>query len=194
VLVDAGGLAEPAQVEVTSSQIVGTGGTGVSLENAGGSIVAGNTINLATGRGILLDTCRGVQVTGNAIRATGMAGIALVGSDGCQIAENVVRLAGTDGLILDAESSDNTVTSNQATESGLYGLQVGGDRNVLSSNLLGGNADWGLFFNANSQDNVFRTNVARGNTGGACAGGSASFCDLGTNNASALDNYAPNVF
>lgn len=193
VLVNASGLTKPAQVEISSNQIVGTGGTAISLRNVGGSIVSGNTINLVTGRGVLLDSSRGVQVTGNAIRETSMAGIALISSNGCQIVDNVVRLASTDGLILDSGSTDNTVNSNQATECTGNGLQVGGDRNVLSSNVLGGNVGWGLYFNSNSQDNVFRTNVARGNTGGACAGGSASFCNLGANNTSGADNFAPNL-
>lgn len=193
VLVNASGLIKPAQIDISSNQIVGTGGTGISLKKVGGSIVSGNTINLVTGRGVLLDGSRGVQVTGNAIRETSMAGIALVASNGCQIADNVIRLAATDGLILDIDSTDNTITSNQATESGANGLQVGGDRNVLTSNLLGGNVGWGLYFNSNSQDNVFRTNVARGNSGGACAGGSTSFCNIGANNTSGADNFAPNL-
>lgn len=137
---------------------------------------------------------RAVEVRGNAIREAGFAGIALLGASGCRIVENVVRFAATDGLVVDAASSDNTLAGNQATENTSHGIEVGGSRNLLRDNVLGGNTDWGIYLTANATDNVYRGNVARGNTAtGACAGGTTDFCDRGTGNTSNGDNFLPSL-
>jgi parallel beta-helix repeat protein len=194
ILVDGTGMADPPQVQIIGNQLLGTTGSGITLTAAGSSLIARNTINSVGGRGIYVTSSNGVQVTENVIHDTAQAGIALISSGGNELRDNVIRAAVTDGIVVDAGSSENAVTGNQATACGGNGMQVGGDRNVVSSNLIGGNTGWGLYFNANANDNVFRTNVARGNSGGACAGGSANFCNTGGGNTTAGDNYLPNLF
>lgn len=188
---DASALAAPAQVEIARAQILGPSGAGITLVNAGSSLVTDSTINDSGARGITVDRCRAIRIEGNAIRSTGTANIALLDTDGAQILENVLRDASTDGLVVDSASSDNLVSLNQVSSSTGNGIQVGGDRNVFDLNHVGESGGWGLYFNGNAADNVFRANTVRGNTGGACAGGNANFCNLGVNNTSAGDNFAP---
>lgn len=194
ILVDGTGMTDPPQVQIVGNQLLGSTGSGITLTAAGSSLISGNTINSVGGRGIYITSSNGVQVVENVIHDSTQAGIALISSGGNELRDNVIRAAVTDGIVVDAGSSENAVTGNQATACGGNGMQVGGDRNVVSDNLIGGNTGWGLYFNINANDNVFRTNVARGNGGGACAGGSANFCNTGVGNTTAGDNYLPNLF
>ncbi|MBP7149078.1 MAG: right-handed parallel beta-helix repeat-containing protein [Acidobacteria bacterium] len=191
VLFDAGPLATPGIVEVSDSLFSGIGTLGISLRNAGASLVAKNGIDTTGARGLLLDGCTASTVRDNIVRSTVFAGIALVGSNGCQLLSNIVRLPTNDGILVDQSSNENMLARNQVSGGLASGINVGGDRNVLDRNQSNGNSGWGLRFNSNANDNVYRTNMARGNTGGACGGGTADFCDQGAGNTSFGDNFLP---
>lgn len=192
IFVDAANLVDPAVVEIVDNQIFDVGAMGINANSIGSSVIASNSIATTVDRGMTVNLGRGVMIEDNIVRETGLGGIAVLATLGSQIFDNVVRNSGTDGIVIDAGSTDNTASRNQITNATGNGLQVGGDRNVIENNLLNGNTGgWGFFLNANSADNVFRGNMVRGNGGGACAGGSADFCDSGANNTSAGDNFAP---
>ncbi len=191
VLFDASASATPGVVEVSDSLFSGIGTIAISLKNAASSLVAKNGINSTGARGMLFDTCSALTVRDNIVRSTGFAGFALIGSSGCQVTGNIVRLPTNEGIIVDQNSNENMIARNQVTGGLITGILVGGDRNVLDRNQSNSNGNWGIQFNGFSNDNVYRTNMARGNTGGGCAGGPADFCDQGGGNTTFGDNFLP---
>lgn len=155
-----------------------------------------------------------IAITDCSAGAAGDAGISIDGNDNV-IARN--SLFGSAVSII-VDGARNIVTSNQGTrtmvvaggstqvrENTITGadghcISVRGSGNLLESNLASSCDLFGIFFSASAQDNVYRGNVARGNGDctkedcHSCNGiGTDDFCDEGTNNTSAGDNFLPDL-
>jgi parallel beta-helix repeat protein len=143
--------------------------------------VAGNVIEDADDRGIYLGKAQGSVVEDNRVLG-GFRGIEVYLGDGGMLSRNTVQrseygiyLVGGEGMHVQR----NTV--RECDQTGLYLDHA--DFHHIEANVLTGN-DRGLYFDASSDDNVYRGNTARGNT-------TVDFVDSGIGNTSHRDNYMP---
>ena len=155
-----------------------------STTGAGGLALSGNDTIVENNR--FLPDCSGAPSSCSAIETS---------ADGCRISGNTVSKSGTLSVEFDFGFSvygdDNVISDNVIKGCGT-GIFVGGVRNVIGHNLLNNNLGFGLRLFSSATDNVYHGIVARGNGGGTCSGpGATGFCDEGTGNTSAGDNYMP---
>jgi len=150
--------------------------------------------------GIDLQGVTGCLVSENTVREVTIAGgtacIRLVATVGCKLFDNVVNRCSGSGILVDPGSSDNLIWKNVVTQtSAAAGLNIFGDRNSVEGNLLNLSTGRGLIFQPGADNNTYRQNTARGNTGaGACAGPcgpGTDFCNGGVGNSSNGDNWLP---
>ena len=138
------------------------------------------TLRLYGNNGIVEDNL--INGGGDGIQAYG---------DGITIRNNVIRNAES-GIELTGQGNQvlrNTISSCQ------QGIVLSSSLNLIEGNLLTDNSNFGLRLYSGSENNVYRGNTVRGNTGDPlnCSSPSATtdFCDDGTNNTSHGDNYMP---
>jgi parallel beta-helix repeat protein len=142
--------------------------------------------------GVMLQTCSSIQVAENTFQSALDSSIKLSASDGCSLVDNVIR-AGAFGIFIDGSSNDNVVRQNLVSDCTSVGIEVYGDRNVIEGNTANANLGFGIRLQGGSADNIYRENAARGNAGaGPCTVVTTSdFCNSGTGNTSALNNFLP---
>jgi parallel beta-helix repeat protein len=141
-----------------------------------------------TGSGIFLISCKACEISRNLVRDGG-EGI-FSGGNGSRIEGNVISDVAYYGV--DVGGDNNLVWNNTITNCGADGLYVWGTGNHVERNVLIGNSGYGLNFLTGG--NVYRGNTARGNAGTGCAGtaSGSDFCDGVSGNTSHGDNYMPN--
>jgi nitrous oxidase accessory protein NosD len=144
------------------------------------------------GTGILVGGSR--LSSENTVRAEGPVGILLRGN-GCKVFDNVVSRCTTAGIQVDPGSFAKLIWRNVIREvTGGPAILVQGDQNEIAGNVMNNNA-CGLEFVAGADNNVYRENMARLNTGGlpVCAAMpcAPNFGNLGVGNSTAGNNFVP---
>ncbi len=141
-----------------------------------------NTIVGVAADGMSLDFLTGGEVRGNIVRNTAGGAPA-----GCNVIDWAIEITGEGNRVEDNEVSGgkagisiggngnlilgNVVRSNfSACATSGYGLSVSGARNLMDRNQIEGNGGCGISFAPGTADNAYRTNMLRGNTGGAVCG------------------------
>lgn len=164
------------------------------------AVVANNQIALIPGPvGIDIQNGTGCLISENTVREVvgpGGACIRLINTIGSKFFDNVVNRCAGNGFLVDPTSNDNLFWKNVVTQAGAAaGLNIFGDRNAVDGNVLNLNTGRGLIFQPGADNNIYRQNTARGNTGaGACAGPcgpGTDFCNGGVGNSSNNDNWLP---
>ncbi len=157
--------------------------------------VRDNVISTDNTHGIVLENAAGSIVAGNIVRA-GATGIFLNGGSGHKVFNNVVNQCFFHGIHV--LSDGNMILDNLVTgcgfNSGEHGIFVQGNRNHIGRNTLNNNFGYGLAFAAGSTANIYGGNMARGNTGPVVACGPLfppNSCDLGAGNTTYGDNLIP---
>ena len=158
--------------------------SGIELLNTSVSTVADNIIFGPNTDGIIVDAGTLVTVTGNQIEVVGSNGIDIVnGSTEVVVSENVVYQAGDNGIRIDA-SSNNIVSDNFVTQSGIStatadGIHLSGnsDNNQVISNQITDTAGTGSAIEsaASTVDNTYLADNTFSGTG------ATSISDSGTN-------------
>src|SRR5262249_37129401 len=170
------GGTSPQAVIVNNQIALIPGIVGIDILNGIGCLVSENTVREVTGAG------------GACIR--------LINTVGSKFFDNVVNRCAGNGIQGDPTSNDNLFWKNVVTQAtGVPGLNLFGDRNAVEGNVLNINPGRGLIFQPGADNNIYRQNTARGNTGaGACAGlcgPGTDFCNGGIGNSSNGDNWLP---
>jgi parallel beta-helix repeat protein len=167
--------------QIVDNAVKRTGGAGIivvrgaALEIAHNQIeVAGNGV-LGAGTGITLQDSVGCLLLENVISDPSDDGIFLIRTLGSKLFDNIVRHAFVTGIHLDANSNDNHLYRNVATDCGFdaggaHGLRVESSRNDVNNNTFNSNSACGMLFDVASATNVLRANTAFNNglIGGVC--------------------------
>jgi hypothetical protein len=152
------------RLTVRRLNVQGTNGHAITAGVSHESVFEDNVIT-ARLIGISSDFNKSV-IRRNTITSSESGGI-LVTGDGNLIVDNLIEDCAEDGIHLNVYANHNHITGNLLINNGLYGLVIHGG------------------------DNVYRGNVARGNSGTLCGGGNSDFCNNAGGNSSAGDNFMP---
>ncbi len=170
-------------VEIRSCRI--TAPTGIRIDSEIGFVernwrgrLTGNTI-FASSRGMVLEGLTGGEILGNQIQKThpgALDGILLIrGNGGNRVVENQVS-GGGDGIEIESRAWDvdgNLISQNVLTGNGGHGVVTDGNRALLEGNVTGANGGCGISFRFGfsvPEENAYRDNMLRGNTGGGICG------------------------
>jgi parallel beta-helix repeat protein len=134
------------------------------LQDVRGAIIRGNHMTgEADGFGIFVDGPANL-IEGNTIASVHGTGIHVRGN-GSLVAGNTVNAAGNTGIVI--HSDDNRVVGNVVQNCHGGGIKIAGRRNLIEGNQVSQQLSGsGLDFSA-GPDNAYRTNMLRGNPGGA---------------------------
>ena len=195
------GATSPRQTRVERNLIRNCSMAGILIAGTNPqAVIVNNQVALIPGPvGIDIQNGTGCLVSENTVREVvgpGLACIRLVNTIGSKLFDNVVNRCATNGFLVDATSSDNLFWKNVVTQAGTgAGLNIFGDRNAVDGNVLNLSPGRGLIFQPGADNNIYRQNTARGNTGGgACVGPcgpGTDFCNGGVGNSSNNDNWLP---
>jgi nitrous oxidase accessory protein len=172
-----GASGAPSFNSITGNTIHGCS-NGVQIEGGSGTVVADNSVRaIKSGNGIVLLNARDATASGNRLNGNSLAGILLQDANDCVVSGNVATNNGQNtasdnrriGIVLvqyQGTCANNVVTGNrchdtQATKTQQYGIALYNkcDNNMLSQNVLDGNAARGLLLSngpANTLGAAFR--------------------------------------
>ena len=186
----------PSQQATIEGNLIQQCLTSINVSGGGASVIIRKNQILQTGTGINLNPVIGALVEENMIRVEGSTGIALRGtSNAVKVFDNVINRCSAAGILIEPGSFGNLIWKNVIREVVGAGvaIHVFGDTNQIEGNIMNNNA-CGLVFAAGADNNVYRGNTARLNTGGAACGAGPcppNFTNLGAVNSTPGDNFIP---
>ncbi len=182
----------PASGTIADNLIEEAGEYGIWVEpGAGvdGVTLRGNRIRnagLANGSnkdGIRVDSTGPVQILRNSVTEVRGSGIHAI-VEGGTIEGNIVERADLDGMFVTSSPGTRSscrIRGNVLLDNGASGLRLGTDGNQIYDNVLNGNTDHGLLFDATADNNNYQGNII-------VANGMTCITDNGTGNTAIATN------
>ena len=125
-----------------------TAGAGINIYEAEYSDLSNNIVWSSGADGISLNTCIHCNMQGNVVYDNADEGFFLVACRGCNLSGNVSTGNGTEGIEMDANCTDNMISTNHIAHNGEDGIEILGARNTIEDNYVSENGHHGILVGA----------------------------------------------
>lgn len=169
---------------VADNTVSGSGAANVEVDAAPGTVVEGNTLELASGPAVsLVNGADGTIIRRNTVTGASGDGVSVDGSATVTVRDNEVSTNGLSGIVF-TSSPDGTVANNTVDDNGLDGIAIVGtsDHLLVADSVVRNNSGNGILLELGATDATVRDTTVSGNGGWAF-----DTADGGINSARRLD-------